>query len=98
MVYNKKKILVHCWAGVSRSATIVLNYIIKRIIKNHDVNGVDIEFIVTYALNILRSKRPIIAPNVSFIQQLERRAFEYKRDKRNQEKIDANNCELCKLR
>ena len=56
---NNEKILVHCMAGRSRSATIIIAYLIKTFgIKAY--TGID----------ILKSKRPIVQPNNSFIKQL----------------------------
>jgi protein-tyrosine phosphatase len=52
-------VLVHCTAGVSRSASVVIYYLMKE--KN-----------MTYsdALYYVRNKRPIVNPNRSFVQQL----------------------------
>jgi protein-tyrosine phosphatase len=50
---------VHCAAGVSRSATIVIAYLIMK--KNMTCEE---------ALKFARSKRPIIDPNPGFISQL----------------------------
>ena len=58
---NKKNqcVLVHCWAGISRSSTMVIAYLIKY--KN-----------MTYsdASRFVRKKRPKIQPNYSFQQGL----------------------------
>ncbi len=58
---RRDKTLVHCMAGISRSATIVINYLMQ---KNR----------ITYdeAYKICKKKRPIIEPNLGFIQQLKR--------------------------
>lgn len=56
---NKKNVLVHCQAGISRSATIVLYYLMKRF-------GVPLRI----ALGHLREKRPIVNPNDGFMQTL----------------------------
>ncbi|KAF5357003.1 hypothetical protein D9756_006485 [Leucocoprinus leucothites] len=53
-------VLVHCQAGVSRSATIVAAYLMYR--QNLDPEG---------ALELIRKARPYIDPNPNFIQQLE---------------------------
>ena len=58
---NKKdtNILVHCSAGISRSPTLVLAYMIKR----HHLT-------LDEAFDKMRQLRPIVDPNVSFILQL----------------------------
>jgi protein-tyrosine phosphatase len=56
---ENKGVLVHCRAGVSRSASVVLAYLMKYY--NIDFNQ---------AFDYLRSKRPIISPNAGFITQL----------------------------
>lgn len=53
------KVLVHCSAGISRSPTLVLAYMIK----NENLT-------VEEALKKMRSLRSIIDPNFSFIAQL----------------------------
>jgi dual specificity phosphatase 12 len=55
-------ILVHCMAGISRSATVVAAYLLYtfRTLNVRDV------------LEFMRSRRPIIRPNPSFRGQLER--------------------------
>eukprot|EP01025_Chloroclados_australasicus_P034267 TRINITY_DN3506_c0_g2_i3.p1 TRINITY_DN3506_c0_g2~~TRINITY_DN3506_c0_g2_i3.p1 ORF type:complete len:358 (+),score=41.72 TRINITY_DN3506_c0_g2_i3:248-1321(+) len=53
------KVLVHCFAGVSRSATIVLAYMMKK--RKHDVFT---------ALILLQSEKPDIGPNDGFMKQL----------------------------
>ena len=51
--------LVHCFVGVSRSATISIAYLMR--LKR-----------MTYekTLKLVKSKRPDVMPNVGFIQQL----------------------------
>ena len=56
---DNKKILVHCVAGASRSATIVIAYIMW---KNQ------LEFLE--AIEYIKRIRPIINPNYGFIRQL----------------------------
>jgi protein-tyrosine phosphatase len=53
------KILVHCSAGISRSPTLVLAYMIKK----YQMKFED-------AFNKMRQLRQIVDPNVSFILQL----------------------------
>lgn len=54
-----KNVLVHCQMGISRSASIVIHYIMKR-------------FRMTYsdALRYVRKRRPEIEPNIGFKYQL----------------------------
>ncbi len=59
-IEDNKKILVHCWAGASRSATIIIAYIMW---KN--------QLGLTEAIKIIEQKRPIINPNYGFVRQLE---------------------------
>ena len=59
-IENKGKILIHCMAGRSRSATILLAYMIKSF-------GLTIEM----ALNSVILKRPIVEPNKYFMKQLQ---------------------------
>jgi len=54
-----KKILVHCYAGRSRSASLVLYYLIKY----HDMSLCD-------ALEYLKSKRKIVNINQEFVQEI----------------------------
>ncbi|XP_050415369.1 dual specificity protein phosphatase 12 [Patella vulgata] len=56
---EKGSVLVHCFAGVSRSATLVLAYI---------MNKSNISF--DEALSIVKTQRPIVSPNEGFKQQL----------------------------
>ena len=51
--------LIHCYAGVSRSASICIAWLMKR-------NRWDFET----AFNFVKTKRPIICPNNGFIRQL----------------------------
>ncbi|KRY77059.1 Dual specificity protein phosphatase 19 [Trichinella pseudospiralis] len=53
------RVLVHCNAGVSRSPTIVVAYLMKR--ENYTLEN---------ALSFVRAKRPCIRPNNGFMKQL----------------------------
>lgn len=53
-------VLVHCHRGISRSASFVIAYLMK---KN--------EFTLDEALNYLQSIRPIAQPNTTFLAQLQ---------------------------
>ncbi|XVF65058.1 hypothetical protein PTKIN_Ptkin09bG0216000 [Pterospermum kingtungense] len=52
-------VLVHCFVGKSRSVTIVVAYLMKK----HALS-------LSQALEHVKSKRPLAAPNSGFIQQL----------------------------
>ena len=56
---NNKKILVHCFAGASRSATIVIAYIMWKY-----------QLGFSEAFETVKKRRPIISPNIGFIRQL----------------------------
>lgn len=53
------RVLVHCYAGISRSATICLAYIMKSKRLTLDT-----------AFDFVKSKRNVISPNLNFMQQL----------------------------
>jgi len=58
-IQMKEPILVHCMAGISRSSTIVVAYLMKH--KKLDLKS---------AFLLVRKNRPIIAPNKGFFRQL----------------------------
>jgi len=51
--------LIHCAAGISRSATIVLSFLMRH--RNHDLRS---------AFNLVKSKRRVVRPNNGFFQNL----------------------------
>lgn len=55
-----EKVLVHCFAGISRSTSIVLAYLIEKY--NHSLPD---------ALRIVQEKRPVARPNEGFMLQLD---------------------------
>ena len=65
---EKKTVMVHCAAGVSRSSTLVLAYLM-------------IEYRWSYeeAYTFVKSRRPIIQPNDGFVKQLKALEFKLKR-------------------
>lgn len=79
---NRKStsVLVHCWAGVSRSATIVITYLMKKY-----------EFSFDEAHSFVKKKRRQIYPNPGFVRQM--RNFDsqlrVKRNKAAQAQIDS---------
>ena len=57
---KNKNVLVHCEMGISRSATIVVAYLRWKFdMTSHE------------ALTVLRSKRPMVEPNLGFLRQLD---------------------------
>ncbi|GMI71773.1 dual specificity protein phosphatase 1 [Hibiscus trionum] len=69
-------VLVHCFVGKSRSVTVIVAYLMKK----HGMS-------LSEALEHVRSKRPLAAPNPGFIQQLE----EFEKSLRaNREQMKAN--------
>lgn len=58
-IMNGGKVLVHCRAGISRSSTIILAFLVK-------LFGITLEKAYNYVKNI----RPIIQPNEGFVKQL----------------------------
>lgn len=55
----KNKVLVHCFAGKSRSTTILVSYLMKKERAKRDT-----------VLEGIQPKRPIIKPNPAFMKQL----------------------------
>jgi protein-tyrosine phosphatase len=58
---DQEKMLVHCQAGISRSATIVIAYIMR--LKRYSLQD---------ALKFVQSKRNIVLPNNGFLEQLKK--------------------------
>lgn len=61
---NKKNILVNCYAGISRSSTIILAYLMYIQSINKQIPNLD------YCFNYVKNIRPIIQPNQGFWNQL----------------------------
>eukprot|EP01135_Chromosphaera_perkinsii_P001483 Nk52_evm12s179 gene=Nk52_evmTU12s179 len=56
---SKTNILIHCYAGVSRSVVITLCYLVT--VKNYKLQD---------AYELVKERRPIISPNIGFMGQL----------------------------
>lgn len=56
---NKQRVLVHCAAGISRSASLVIAYFMIH-------RDMSLEQAYTY----VKAKRPVITPNLGFMRQL----------------------------
>lgn len=67
---NNGNVLVHCFAGISRSTSIVLAFLMKK-------NGCSLEG----AMGLVKSKRQCVQPNKGFWKQLEEYEKELKKDK-----------------
>lgn len=75
---NNQKVLVHCQAGISRSPTIVVAYLMSKL--HLDMND---------AYNQVKNQRPIIGPNLIFMSQL--MDFEINLHKNNAKNPDSLN-------
>jgi len=58
---QKGNVLVHCFAGVSRSSTIVISYLMKKL-----------NWSYREALEHVRKQRWVVNPNPGFVRQLKR--------------------------
>ena len=75
-IANNGCVLVHCNAGISRSASIVLAYLLGiHYMKYED------------AYQLLKTARSMIRPNIGFVQQLKEYAAEI--DHRNEQNVDS---------
>jgi len=84
------RVFVHCAAGMSRSPTVVIAYLMWK--KKLPLND---------AINFVKNKRPVISPNLNFIKQLEifqdllkKKNYDLNRINFNKVKINKNDCEI----
>ena len=68
--HQNNNILIHCAAGVSRSASLVIFYLMKE-------KGWDLKT----SLNYTREKRPVVDPNEGFLEQLGNYSEKYIKNK-----------------
>jgi protein-tyrosine phosphatase len=62
---ENKNVIVHCAAGMSRSPSLVIAYLM-----------IENRWCYEEAYNYVKNKRPIVEPNIGFVKQL--KALEYK--------------------
>lgn len=77
--YHIKKgnnVLVHCRAGVSRSVTLVLNFIIRKMYETKKIKVCPC-YVLNYALYLIKQKRHVANPNEGFMKQLLLKSHEY---------------------
>ncbi|KAN0055457.1 hypothetical protein ACTA71_008569 [Dictyostelium dimigraforme] len=75
-------VLVHCFAGISRSATICIAYIMRKLnISFEDAHG------------LVSDARPIIYPNESFIKQLKKYELILKKNRENPQIVEKKESE-----
>lgn len=74
-ISGEQNVLVNCYAGVSRSATLILNWILREWYKT--CPELDPYQIVLDSLMFLRKMRPIVNPNPGFMKQLNMAAEVY---------------------
>jgi dual specificity protein phosphatase 1B len=70
-----KNVLVNCWAGVSRSVTIVMAFLTSKLYEK--CPPLDEQTAINAALNKIREGRPIAHPNGGFVGQVYEKAKEY---------------------
>ena len=76
-IKRNRNVLIHCWAGISRSPTLALNYILRK----SEYNTLTcMSCLVKYVTEKAKQNRPIINPNIGFYQQLLTVAEKYKRN------------------
>ena len=84
------RVFVHCAAGMSRSPTVVIAYLMWK--KKLPLND---------AINFVKNKRPVISPNLNFMKQLEifedllkKKNYDLNRINFNKVKINQKDCEI----
>lgn len=68
-IQRNQNVLVHCFAGISRSATIILNFLVQNYLSKRP-RSVCEKCLVSKALKFMKRKRDIINPNQGFLKQV----------------------------
>ncbi len=63
---NKNNVIVHCAAGMSRSPTLIIAYLM-----------IENKWCFEEAYNYIKAKRPHISPNIGFIKQLKQLEYTF---------------------
>jgi protein-tyrosine phosphatase len=72
-----ENVLLHCMAGVSRSATLVLNYLVRKNLTENISLKKCVDCTVASCLKYIKLRRPIVNPNPGFYNQLNAYAKRY---------------------
>ena len=76
LINKNENVLVHCRAGVSRSTSIIINYLLQKKYENFFLESTPKQT-VDDIIMFVRSKRSIINPNQGFVNQLYSQAYKY---------------------
>lgn len=76
-IQQNENVLVHCMAGISRSSTIILNYMLKKMYIYKKYKNLCPCKMVDTCLQISRNNRYFINPNKGFKTQLISKCIEY---------------------
>ncbi len=74
-----ENVLVHCMAGISRSSTIILNYMLRKMYIYNTLRNLCPCKMVKTSLQIARHNRHFINPNEGFKMQLISKCLEYEK-------------------
>lgn len=74
-ISSGRNVLVNCWAGVSRSVTAVMSFLVNMLYEK--CSELDPWAAVSASLDRIRKARPIAHPNEGFVAQVHEKAKEY---------------------